>query len=201
MRSIQKKDFTDPGLVENENCKPDEISNSNGIQLMGAPFPKQTNYNTDYIDWEQKEPLGIIKPSNLDRSKFKLPFHGKPSNSEYGNFPMEDALGPLQATHNFGKYNSDNPLAPKTGFNGTTCYTDDYIPFDNSENFGNQSCNKPKKSDNIANAKAFPGRFKSTYKDFKGEQMNNEGICPAKKVLGGVRHQVDKLGLHESFRF
>ena len=197
--STHKKDFKDPGRVYNESCRPDNISNSNGIQMMGAPFSKFTNYKNDYIDWEQKEPIGIIKPSDLDRSKFKLPFYGKASNREYGNFAPEDVDAPLNGAAKFGKPRFANPLAPKSKFNGDTIYKGDYIPFELDEEDGVQ--HKPANRNNIQNAKNFPGRFRSTYDDYNNKLLNRNKDCPAKKVLKKVQNEVNKLGLTESFKF
>ena len=200
MVSTQKMDFTPPGYTETLNCKPDDISNSNGIQMMGTPFPGGTNYKTDYIDWKQSEPVGIIRPSNLDRSKFKLPFHGKRSNNDYGNFPLEETQKPLNGARKFGKSQYDNPLGPSMGFNGTTNYKDDYIPFQLDEDSQGVNC-RPKDQDNIANSKKFDGRFTSTYKDYDGNPLKRKGPCPAKKLLGGVKEDVTRLGLESSFKF
>jgi len=200
MVSTQKLDFVPPGYTKTESCKPDDISNSNGIQMMGSPFPGRTNYKDDYIDWKQTNPVGIIRPSNLDRTKFKLPFHGKPSNREYGNFPLEETMKPLNGAKKFGKSQFDNPLGPSMGFNGTTNYKDDYIPFELDEDDQGVNC-RPKNKDNIANSKKFDGRFKSTYQDYDGNPMKKRGPCPAKKLLGGVKQEVNRLGLQSIFRF
>ena len=200
MISSQKLDFVPPGYSKTLNCKPDEISNSNGIQMMGTPFPGGTNYKTDYIDWKQSEPVGIIRPSNLDRTKFKLPFIGKGSNNEYGNFPMEETMKPLNGAKKFGKSQYENPLGPSMGFNGNTNYKDDYVPFKLDEDAQGDNF-RPKDKDNIANSKKFNGRFTSTYKDYDGNPLKKRGPCPAKKLLGGVKEDVNRLGLEKNFKF
>lgn len=200
LMSTQKIDFVAPGASHTQSCKPDEISNSNGIQMMGTPFGGRTNYKSDYIDWKQPQPVGIIRPSNLDRTKFKLPFHGKPTNRVYGSFPLEDNLKPENGARKFGKSQYENPLGPSMGFNGITNYKDDYVPFELDDDQLGANC-RPKHKDNIANSKKFDGRFTSTYQDYNGNPMRKKGPCPAKKLLKGVKHQVNQLGLESSFKF
>lgn len=201
MTSLNKKDFKDPGLVSTISARPVEISNSNGIQLMGAPFPKKTSYAQDFIDWKQKEPVGIIRPSVLDRNKFKLPFHGKPSNREYGNFPLAETRKPLNGASKFGKSQYENPLGPTRPFKATTNYNTDYQPFELEDdgNFGVNS--RPKRQDHTANACDFPSRFKTTYQDYSGNPVKAKGTCPAKGLVKEVKQRIDKLGLTSSFRF
>lgn len=203
MMSIKSKDFTDPGMVPNETCKPDEISNSNGIQLMGAPFPKQTIYNNDFIDWKQKTQVGNIKPSNIDRSKFKMAFSGNPCNADYGDFPYDQTKMPMNGAARFGKSQYENPLAPKTDFNGRTMYQDDYTPFelDDDDVCKNGTNFRPTEKDNIANARNFSGRFKTTYLDYKKNQLKKQKPCPAKKLLKKVKDQAETLGLIGTFKF
>ena len=198
--STQKLDFTRPDLSKTKSCKPDEISNSNGIQMMGAPFHGRTNYKDDYINWNQPHPVGIIRPSNLARPNFNLPFHGKPTNREYGNFPLNETQRPINGGEQFGKSQYDNPLGPSIGFNGTTNYKDDYVPFDLDDDDLEVNC-RPKNKDHIANSKKYDGRFRSTYKDYDGNPIKKRGPCPAKKLLKGVKEEVNRLGLENSFKF
>ena len=201
MTTLHKKDYKNPGMVTTLSAKPSEISNSNGIQLMGAPFPKKTSYKQNFIDWEQSEPVGIIRPSVLDRNKFKLPFHGKPSNQEYGNFPLSETRPPMNGALKFGKSQYDNPLGPNSAFNGTTNYNEDYKMFklDEDSNFGVNS--RPKRQDHTANACDFPSRFKTTYQDYSGNPVKSKGLCPAKGLLKDVQTRIQRLGLSSSFRF
>ena len=52
---------------------------------LKAPMAKESTYSMDYPNWEANK-MDTIEPYYPDNRTNKLPFFGKPSNQEYGDF-------------------------------------------------------------------------------------------------------------------
>lgn len=147
---------------------------------LRAPFPASSLYDETYLNWQNTVPV-VRFNDQQEYNNIKIPFTGKPSNQDYGNFKPEDITDQVDKTM-FGKSQFKNPLGPNGEFKGesTTHNTFKKIEaYDRPRNF-KENYNK----ENNINA---DGHFKSTYKDYNGDKPTP---CPAREIISTARQHM-----------
>jgi hypothetical protein len=138
---------------------------------LRAPCTKNTKYQLDYPDWGVSCNPELIPPFN-PKSMIKIPFHGKNSNADYGNFyKLNEVPKPIKQIN---QDSNTNPLGPNIPINYNTNYQKDYIKFPNELL---EPIQKKIPQDNLfLNNEKFQNQFKTAQRDHDGRQGNL--ICP-----------------------
>lgn len=147
---------------------------------LKAPFPANSMYGEAYLNWQNTVPVVRFNDKE-EYNKVKLPFNGKPSNQDYGNFKPEDVTDQVDNTM-FGKQQFKNPLGPHGEFKGESTTHNAYQKigaYDRPRNF--------KENHNKENNINSDGHFGTTYKDYNGEKPI---ICPAREIMSHARKEI-----------
>lgn len=88
---------------------------------LQAPMSKESTYKLDYPNWEANK-METIQPFNPNTRTNILPFFGKPSNKEYGDFYVQ-GINPKTEIHtNPDHKKTENPLGPNIPLDHLTKY-------------------------------------------------------------------------------
>ena len=147
---------------------------------LKAPFPESSIYNETYLNWQNSVPVVRFNDKE-EYNKLKLPFNGKPSNQDYGNFKPEDITDQVDNTM-FGKQQFKNPLGPNGDFKGESTTKNAFKKIEAYDRPRNYKENQNK--ENNINA---DGHFSTTYKDYAGAKPP---VCPAREIISGARQQM-----------
>ena len=147
---------------------------------LRAPFPKNSLYDETYLNWQNSVPVVRFNDKE-EYNKVKVPFTGKPSNKDYGNFKPEDITDQVDNTM-FGKQQFKNPLGPHGQFRGESTTHNAYKKIGAIDRPRNYKENQNK--ENNINSE---GHFTSTYKDYAGTKPPK---CPAKEIITNARQQM-----------
>lgn len=157
-----------------------KLDNINPFKGLKAPCNKQTRYKLDFPDWGAC-PTESIKPFNPN-SSIKIPFFGKGTNGDYGNFYKKNRVPKKVMPVNNEK--NRNPLGPNIPINYVTSQKRDFVKFPEELL---DSLEKTVPKDNLfLNKEKFKNQYKSAQRDFDGRQRSL--ICPVKLEVERVKN-------------
>merc|ERR1712032_241510 len=180
MSTINRTDFLKPGKYK--GTEPD-ISNrakhggpNDGVEHLKAPFPGGSSYRGQYVSWGAGgDNKGGIQPIISRTVASNMPFHGKATYKDYGNYGNDEIdLHSLGLHRKFGKSTYKNPLGPETPFLGETTVASFFKPF----KVGKTTAG-PKLQKVDGAYPTFQNQYKTIYKDYSGNQLKK---CPARAI-------------------
>jgi len=181
MSTVNRSDYSKPGGYK--GTEPD-ISNrakhggpNDGVQHLKAPFPGGSSYRGQFVSWgvNKGDKDGGIKPIIARTVASSMPFHGKATYKDYGNYGTDEVdLNSLGLHKKFGKSTYKNPLGPETPFLGETTVGNFFKPFRVGKTTGGPRLEKVDSA-----YPTFQNQYKTIYKDYSGNQMQR---CPARTI-------------------
>ena len=157
-----------------------KLDNIEPFKGLKAPCNKHTRYKLDFPDWGIC-PTESIKPFN-PKSLIKIPFYGKGTNGDYGDFYNKNQVPKIVKPVNNEK--NRNPLGPNIPINYETCHKKDFVKFPNDLL---DSIEKKIPKDNLfLNKEKFKNQYRSVQRDFDGKQRGI--ICPVKLEVKRVKN-------------
>lgn len=179
MSTINTSDYKKPGVYR--GTEPD-ISNrakhggpNDGVEHLKAPFPGGSSYRGQFVSWGSGKGSANIKPIISRTVACDMPFHGKSTYKDYGNYGKDETdYGSLNLHKKFGKSTYKNPLGPETPFLGETTVGNFFKPFKVGKTTGG-----PKLQKVDGAYPTFQNQYKTIYKDYSGSQLQR---CPARAI-------------------
>lgn len=194
MTTTNRNDYTRPIKFSGDEPQASQRAKgggpNDGLAHLKAPFPEESMYKGQFVPWETAPGNGEgIQPIAANTVAANMPFVGRSTYKDYGNYGPEDTDPKAPGLHKkFGKSTYKNPLGPEIPFLGQTWNSTEFKPFKVGKTSGG-----PKIKHVDSNYPTFQNQYKTIYQDYNGNPAN---VCPARTILS----QSKQLQLERSMK-